>query len=202
MENAKQHELLKLHANWAEKRTVLDGRVSMYQSNIVPQQRDKSRFSDQLHLKYKQQKEDKYQDEQMKKSALQWQLKSSHTEAIASQLKEKRAETELTRRREANMDKKQLDFKVAEDEEKLRLEAAMNLKRRNHARGLMLEADVKIKEQAEAQVNGAARGEKMTKDEYKLNKDLLREVAKIKKGGHFVNISERCTSRKITNFDD
>lgn len=78
----------------------------------------------------------------------------------------------------------------------------MNAKRRNHARNLMLEADEKMKKMAAEQVNGAARGEKMTMDEYKLNKDLLREVAKIKKGGHFENISERCTSRKITNFDN
>lgn len=42
----------------------------------------------------------------------------------------------------------------------------------------------------------------MTTHEYKLNKDLLREVAKIKKEGHFVDISARCTSRKITNFDN
>ena len=42
----------------------------------------------------------------------------------------------------------------------------------------------------------------MSKEEYKLNKDLLREVARIKKGGHFEGINERCASKKITNFDN
>lgn len=51
----------------------------------------------------------------------------------------------MSRKYDFDMDKKQVDFKVAEDEGKLREEAAMNLKRRNHARGLMLEADEKMK---------------------------------------------------------
>ena len=51
------------------------------------------------------------------------------------------------------------------------------------------------------EVNGANRGEKMTKEELRFNKDLLKEVAKIKKQGAFVNINEVCASKKITNFD-
>ena len=201
MENEKQHELLKLQTNWAERRKVAANREGVFLNNIVPQMREKQRFQDTLHLKYKQEVEDKYQDEQIKRSSNAWNLKNSHMQAIAKQLQEQRAATEMARRNEADADKRQLDFKVAEDEAKLKEEAAMNQKRRNHARGLMLEAEENARKLEAEQINGASRGEKMSKEEYKFNKELLREVAKIKKEGHFVNISQRCTSTKITNFD-
>ena len=88
MQNAKQHELLKLQANWAQKRKVAATRESVFENSIVPQQIEKQRFADQLHLKYKQEKEVKYQEEMMKRSAVEWNLKDSHMKAIAVQLKE------------------------------------------------------------------------------------------------------------------
>ena len=99
------------------------------------------------------------------------------------------------------MDKRQLDFKVAEDEQKLKEEAEKELARRKHAQNLMIESEQRLAEMKAAEVNGANRGEKMTKEELRFNKDLLKEVAKIKKQGAFNNIHEVCASKKITNFD-
>jgi len=42
----------------------------------------------------------------------------------------------------------------------------------------------------------------MTREELRMNKDLLKEVAKIKKQGHFKNIFEECVSKKISNLDN
>jgi len=65
----------------------------------------------------------------------------------------------------------------------------------------MKETDEKhLKLQAASQ-NGANRGQKMTSEEIKLNKGLLKEVSKIKKEGQFENLFERCTSKKVTKFD-
>ena len=58
-------------------------------------------------------------------------------EAIANQLKEKRRENEQARKLQAELDKKQIEYKVREDEGKLREEAAQKLKIRQHAQGLM-----------------------------------------------------------------
>ena len=99
------------------------------------------------------------------------------------------------------MDRRQLEFKVAEDEQKLKEEAEKNEARRRHAQSLMKESEQRMAESKAAEVNGAGRGEKMTKEELRFNKDLLKEVAKIKKQGAFVNIHEVCASKKITNFD-
>ena len=71
--------------------------------------REKQRFQDTLHLKYKQEVEDKYQEEQLKRSSHAWNLKNSHMQAIAKQLQEQRAATEMARRNEADADKRQLE---------------------------------------------------------------------------------------------
>ena len=83
----------------------------------------------------------------------------------------------------------------------MREEAEKDLARRKHAMGVMLESEQRIAELKAMEVNGANRGEKMTKEELRFNKDLLKEVAKIKKQGAFTNIHEVCASKKITNFD-
>ena len=83
----------------------------------------------------------------------------------------------------------------------MREEAEKDLARRKHAMGVMLESEQRIAELKALEVNGANRGEKMTKEELRFNKDLLKEVAKIKKQGAFTNIHEVCASKKITNFD-
>lgn len=63
----------------------------------------------------------------------------------------------------------------------MREEAEKDLARRKHAMGVMLESEQRIAELKAMEVNGANRGEKMTKEELRFNKDLLKEVAKIKK---------------------
>ena len=52
----------------------------------------------------------------------------------------------------------------------------------------------------EASANGGKRGEKMTKDELRLNKELLKEVSKLKKQGNFDSLVEECRTgnTKIT----
>lgn len=50
--------------------------------------------------------------------------------------------------------------------------------------------------------NGASRGEKMTSHEFRLNRELLKEAATLKRLGHFENINERCSSKKITSYED
>lgn len=75
------------------------------------------------------------------------------------------------------------------------------MKRRQLSQGLMLESEQKLATSRAAVINGASRGEKMTKEELRMNKELLKEVASIKKQGLFENVSERCTSRKVTTID-
>ena len=97
----------------------------------------KDKFAEDLHLKYKQQKEERYESEIMQKSAKEALFRSSHMQAIDRQLKEKLRDDELQRKKQAELDKRQLDFKVAEDEQKIKAEEEKNLARRKHAQGLM-----------------------------------------------------------------
>jgi len=78
---------------------------------------------------------------------------------------------------------------VAEDNSKIAKEAALNAKRRQHAQNLRIESEQKMAELHEASINGANRGQKMSNEEIRMNKELLRKVAEIKKEGHFVGIS-------------
>ena len=89
---------------------------------------------------------------------------------------------------------------MAQDNEKIAEEVALNAKRRQHAQNLRIESEQKMAELYEASINGANRGQKMSNDEYRMNKKLLRKVAEIKKEGHFADINERSAGMKISEY--
>ena len=89
-----------------------------------------------------------------------------------------------------------MDYTNAKDEEWKKREERKTLERRQHAQNLMNETADKNSG------NGGKRGEKMTKEELRFNKELLKEVSKIKKQGNFNSLLEQCQTEnnKITNL--
>ena len=65
----------------------------------------------------------------------------------------------------------------------------------------MKESEENYAKRVAASVNGANRGQKMTAEELRLNKDLLKQVSVIKKEGRFDNLFEKCIDRKITRVE-
>lgn len=65
---------------------------------------------------------------------------------------------------------------------------------------LLRETELKEKRLATL-MPGALRGEKMTAEELRMNKESLKEVSKIKKEGNFNALLEQCASKKVTKFD-
>ena len=65
----------------------------------------------------------------------------------------------------------------------------------------MREADQKHNLRQEQCANGGGRGEKMTKEELRMNKELLKEVSKLKKQGDFDNKVFQYTNKKVTHND-
>ena len=66
---------------------------------------------------------------------------------------------------------------------------------------MMRKADELYQQKIEQAANGANRGQKMSKEEIKYNKNILKTVSENKKAGHLTNIFERCAINKITNFE-
>jgi Asp-tRNA(Asn)/Glu-tRNA(Gln) amidotransferase C subunit len=106
-----------------------------------------------------------------------------------------------TKKQHEELDRAQVDHTIAKDEAWSRREKEKNNERRQHALNLMKESEDKHQKLQAAAQNGATRGQKMTSEEIKFNKGLLKEVSKIKKEGQFENLFERCTSKKVTTFD-
>ena len=49
--------------------------------------------------------------------------------------------------------------------------------------------------------NGASRGQKMSLEEIKFNKHILKTVSETKKAGEFVDIFEKCKIVKVTALE-
>lgn len=73
--------------------------------------------------------------------------------------------------------------------------------RRKLGKQWMLAAEEQYKKSIEEAQNGANRGQKMSPEELKMNKHILKEVRDAKRKGEFAELYTKCISKKITNFD-
>ena len=97
----------------------------------------------------------------------------------------------------ADLDRKQMEYTIAKDEEWKKREEKKNVERRQHAHQLMHETSEKHRIIQEQCANGGARGEKMTREELRLNKELLKEVSKIKKQGNINDLLEEVGNERV-----
>ena len=90
-----------------------------------------------------------------------------------------------------------MEFTIARDEERKGIEEGKQRERLNHGRNLQKEINEKNKRQDQC-ANGAGRGEKMTKEEIRMNREMLMEVRKLKKNGEFNNFFQSPNTRVIS----
>lgn len=88
------------------------------------------------------------------------------------------------------LDSKQMEYTNQKDEQWKSREEKKQQKRRTHAQNLMNESLAKQRKEEAQLMNGGKRGEKMTKEEIRLNKELLKEVSMIKKSGNMEQLLE------------
>ena len=86
---------------------------------------------------------------------------------------------------------------MAEQEADDKLEASRAARRRENGEHLLRDAD-NLWQKRQKSSNGASRGHKMSKEESRYNRGLLKEVGKIKKEGQFDGLLERCVDKKVT----
>ena len=65
----------------------------------------------------------------------------------------------------------------------------------------MINAEEQYQKNLEQAKNGGNRGQKMTKEEKRYNKEVLKTVSQSKKEGKLNNVFEKCAQKKITNLD-
>ena len=148
---------------------------------------------------YVAQRENRADEEAMRKSQQFEKYKSSIMSALDEQKEAKTRENIQARKERAELDRQQLDYTIAKDNEWQRREDKKNAERKQHALNLMLEANEKQRRDEALGANGAKRGQKMTKEEQRLNRELLKEVSKIKKEGNFNDLYMQCTNKKVTS---
>ena len=121
--------------------------------------------------------------------------------ALHEQKREKTREVAEAKRKQEELDKAQMDYTIAKDEEWKQREQKKKDERKQHAQKLMTESNQKYLQMQQAAQNGGNRGQKMTTEERRYNRELLKEVIKIKKEGQLDDIFERCTSKKVTSYE-
>ena len=65
----------------------------------------------------------------------------------------------------------------------------------------MLNAEEQYQKKIAAAQNGANRGQKMSKEEIKYNREILKTVSQHKKGGLLNNVFEKTASKKVTTLE-
>ena len=90
---------------------------------------------------------------------------------------------------------------MARDEELQAVEREKVAERKRLGTQWMLAAEDLYQKKIEAAKNGAARGQKMSLQEIKYNKDVLKTVSEQKKAGMLNNVFEKCVSKKITELE-
>ena len=90
-----------------------------------------------------------------------------------------------------------MEFTIARDEARKGIEEGKQRERLNYGKNLQREVDAKNKRQEQC-ANGAGRGEKMTKEELRMNREMLMEVSKLKKNGDFNNFFQ-CADKRVTS---
>ena len=65
----------------------------------------------------------------------------------------------------------------------------------------MLKAEEQYQKKINDAQNGANRGQKMSKEEIKYNREILKTVSQHKKGGLLNNVFEKCASKKVTTLE-
>ena len=96
-----------------------------------------------------------------------------------------------------DLDRRQMEHTIAKDEEWKKREEKKIRERRQHAHQLQHETTEKHRVIQAQCAPGGRRGEKMTREEVRLNKELLKEVSKIKKQGIFNNLLEEVGNERV-----
>ena len=113
--------------------------------------------------------------------------------------KEKQIKEEQVREKEADL--MELRYLQNKNKQQELLEERKKAARYQSAHELLLEAKKNGRPEDRSAILPLVLGQKMTKAEYMINKDLLSKVAEIKKKGEFDNLHEFMRHNKITKIN-
>ena len=99
------------------------------------------------------------------------------------------------------LEKQQMQLLIEKDEKHREEERKKNEARKKLGQQWMLAAEEQYQKNAESAKNGANRGQKMSLEELRLNKHILKEVRDAKRKGEFTDLYTKCINKKITNVD-
>ena len=149
---------------------------------------------------YAEQKEDKLDQEEMRRSMQATEYKDKIMKALDQQAKDKTKQEREEKMRQDALEKFQLQQIVEKDEKLLAEEKKKVEEKKKLGQQWMLAAEELYQKNLEQAKNGANRGQKMSPEELKFNKHILKEVRDVKRKGEFLDLHEKCSSKKITNL--
>ena len=122
-------------------------------------------------------------------------------EALHQQARDKRKEAQDQQQKMNALEKQQMQLLIEKDEKHREEERKKNEARKKLGQQWMLAAEEQYQKNAESAKNGANRGQKMSLEELRLNKHILKEVRDAKRKGEFTDLYTKCINKKITNVD-
>ena len=137
----------------------------------------------------------------MQKTAASQQFAAGILNDLNDQAAAKRREMIADKIRQDNLDKAQISAAMEKDDRLKDAEKKKEMERRRLGRQWMINAEEQYQKNLESAKNGANRGQKMTKEEKRYNKEVLKTVSQSKKEGKLSNVFEKCAQKKITNLE-
>ena len=199
-ETATDWETVKRVAEQERRREEVRLREDMYASQIIPKREQALRVREDLMQRYARDREAKMDEEEMRKSQQATDYKTKIMAALDQQHKDKiKNDREEEAKRNA-LEKDQIQKLIEKDEQLLDSEKKKVEERRRLGQQWMKAAEAQYLKNLEEAQNGANRGQKMSPEELKYNKKILKEVRDIKRQGEFKDIFEKTASKKITNL--
>ena len=191
-----QVDELNRQADLAKRKTRRDQLADQYTATIIPKMEAKESEKVKLSIIYLKRKQEAEERAIKLKEEKDHQLKMEYMKAIHAQVVEKERRDKEEHKRKVDSELKEFLYVQEKERRQIALEDEKKAARWKSAHELMLEAKKIMKPVDRSAIVKITHGQKMSKDEFLMNRELLKEVAQVKRQGEFNKLKEFSSAEK------
>lgn len=191
-----QVDELNRQADLAKRKSRRDQLADQYTATIIPKIEAKESEKVKLSIIYLKRQQEAEERAIKLKEEKKHQLKMEYMEAIHAQVVEKERRDKEEQKRKVDSELKEFLYVQEKERRQIALEDEKKAARWKSAHELMLEAKKSMKPVDRSAIVKIRHGQKMSKDEFLMNRELLKEVAQVKRQGEFNKLKEFSSAEK------
>ena len=183
-------------ADLAKRKIRREQLADRYTATIIPKMEAKESEKVKLSIVYLKRKQEAEERAIKLKEEKDHQLKMEYMAAIHAQVVEKERRDKEEHKRKVDSELKEFLYVQEKERRQIALEDEKKAARWKSAHELMLEAKKSMKPVDRSAIVKITHGQKMSKDEFLMNRELLKEVAQVKRQGEFNKLKEFSSTEK------